>query len=85
MNPEPIHMKYHFIAIGGAVMHNLAIALHKKGHTITGSDDEIFEPSRSRLEENNLLPENPGWNPSLIHTGLDSVILGMHARKIIRN
>ena len=60
LNPELILMKYHFIAIGGAVMHNLAIALHKKGHTITGSDDEIFEPSRSRLEEHKLLPENPG-------------------------
>jgi UDP-N-acetylmuramate: L-alanyl-gamma-D-glutamyl-meso-diaminopimelate ligase len=74
-------MKYHFIAIGGAVMHNLAIALHKKGHTVTGSDDEIFEPSRSRLAEHNLLPENSGWNPDLIHSDLDSVILGMHARK----
>jgi UDP-N-acetylmuramate: L-alanyl-gamma-D-glutamyl-meso-diaminopimelate ligase len=74
-------MNYHFIAIGGAVMHNLAIALHKKGHTITGSDDEIFEPSRSRLAEHNLLPELTGWNPGLIHPDLDSVILGMHARK----
>ena len=74
-------MNYHFIAIGGAVMHNLAIALHKKGHTVTGSDDEIFEPSRSRLAAHNLLPENPGWNPDLIHQDLDSVILGMHARK----
>jgi len=74
-------MKYHFIAIGGAVMHNLAIALHKKGHTITGSDDEIFEPSRSRLAEHNLLPEKSGWNPDLIHSGLDSVILRMHGRK----
>ncbi len=62
-------------------MHNLAIALHKKGHTVTGSDDEIFEPSRSRLAEHNLLPENPGWNPDLIHPDLNSVILGMHARK----
>lgn len=62
-------------------MHNLAIALHKKGHTITGSDDEIFEPSRSRLKAHNLLPEKTGWEPDRIHTGLDSVILGMHARK----
>jgi len=62
-------------------MHNLAIALHKKGHTVTGSDDEIFEPSRSRLEAHNLLPEKTGWDPDRIHPGLDSVILGMHARK----
>ena len=56
-------MKVHFIAIGGAVMHNLAIALHKKGYIVTGSDDEIFEPSRSRLETCDLLPEKPGWDP----------------------
>lgn len=74
-------MNYHFIAIGGAVMHNLAIALHKKGHKITGSDDEIFEPSRSRLMSHDLLPEKPGWDPDRIHSGLDTVILGMHARK----
>lgn len=74
-------MQHHFIAIGGAVMHNLAIALHKKGHAITGSDDEIFEPSKSRLKAHNLLPEKPGWDPERIHPGLDSVILGMHARK----
>lgn len=81
LNPEPSDMKHHFIAIGGAVMHNLAIALHKKGHTISGSDDEIFEPSKSRLKAHNLLPEKPGWDPKRIHAGLDSVILGMHARK----
>jgi len=81
LNPEPHDMKHHFIAIGGAVMHNLAIALHKKGHTITGSDDDIFEPSRSRLKAQNLLPEKQGWDPERIHRGLDSVILGMHARK----
>lgn len=61
-------------------MHNLAIALHKKGHEISGSDDEFFEPSRGRLEKYNLLPENKGWSPEKIHSGLDAVILGMHAR-----
>ncbi len=74
-------MKIHFIAIGGAVMHNLAIALHQKGYIITGSDDELFEPSRTRLRENNLLPDKTGWDPDRIHTGLDAVIVGMYARK----
>ena len=55
-------MRVHFIAVGGAVMHNLAIALHKKGYIVTGSDDEIFEPSRSRLEQYGLLPEITGWD-----------------------
>jgi len=62
-------------------MHNLAIALHEKGHRITGSDDEIFEPSRSRLKEQGLFPEIVGWDPGRIHAGLDLVILGMNARK----
>jgi UDP-N-acetylmuramate: L-alanyl-gamma-D-glutamyl-meso-diaminopimelate ligase len=74
-------MKLHFIAIGGAAMHNLAIALKNKGYTITGSDDEVFEPSRSRLEEHGLLPERTGWDTSRITSDLDGVILGMHARK----
>jgi UDP-N-acetylmuramate: L-alanyl-gamma-D-glutamyl-meso-diaminopimelate ligase len=73
-------MRIHFIAIGGAVMHNLAIALHKKGYTITGSDDEIFEPSLSRLSKHNLLPQKWGWDPSLVTPGIDAIILGMHAR-----
>ena len=73
-------MKVHFIAIGGAVMHNLAIALHKKGYRVTGSDDEIFEPSKSRLAENGLLPEKQGWDPEKITADTDTVILGMHAR-----
>ena len=73
-------MKVHFIAIGGAVMHNLAIALHKKGDQVTGSDDEIFEPSWSRLNQYGLLPENTGWYPENITNDLDTVILGMHAR-----
>lgn len=73
-------MQVHFIAIGGAAMHNLALALQKKGHKITGSDDEIFEPSKSRLEKAGLLPPVVGWFPEKIHRGLDAVILGMHAR-----
>ena len=73
-------MKVHFIAIGGSAMHNLAIALSRKGYRVTGSDDEIFEPSRSRLEKEGVLPENIGWDESKISIELDAVILGMHAR-----
>ncbi|PLX13761.1 MAG: peptidoglycan synthetase [Marinilabiliales bacterium] len=73
--------KIHFIAIGGSAMHNLAIALHKKGYIVSGSDDEIFEPSKSRLEKYNLLPKQPGWNPEIISTEIDAIILGMHARE----
>ena len=73
-------MKVHFIAIGGSAMHNLAIALYHKGYHVTGSDDEIFEPSRSRLKSLDLLPETQGWHPDRIGTDLDAVILGMHAR-----
>ncbi|MCL3780045.1 peptidoglycan synthetase [Prolixibacteraceae bacterium JC049] len=73
-------MRVHFIAIGGSAMHNLAIALHKKGYQVTGSDDEIFEPSRSRLAKYGLLPEKIGWNPEIINDNLDAIILGMHAR-----
>jgi UDP-N-acetylmuramate: L-alanyl-gamma-D-glutamyl-meso-diaminopimelate ligase len=72
-------MHVHFIAIGGSAMHNLALALQKKGYTVTGSDDEIFEPSRSRLEKAGLLPEKWGWYPEKIHPGIDAVIVGMHA------
>lgn len=74
-------MHYHFIAIGGNVMHNLAIALQRKGDLVTGSDDEIFEPSRSRLASFGLLPDREGWDPDRIHAGIDAVILGMHARE----
>ena len=74
-------MRVHFIAIGGAVMHNLAIALHRKGYEVTGSDDEIFEPSASRLASVGLLPEKTGWDPDRITSSIDTVILGMHARK----
>ncbi|MDP4207070.1 MAG: Mur ligase domain-containing protein [Bacteroidota bacterium] len=73
-------MKVHFIAIGGSAMHNLAIALHEKGYEVTGSDDEIFEPSKSRLAKHGLLPGTTGWDPERITTNLDAVILGMHAR-----
>ena len=72
--------KVHFIAIGGSAMHNLAIALSRKGYVITGSDDEIFEPSASRLKNQGILPDNLGWNTDLITSELDAVILGMHAR-----
>ncbi|MCK9254265.1 MAG: Mur ligase family protein [Bacteroidales bacterium] len=74
-------MRIHFIAIGGAAMHNLAIALHKKGYQVSGSDDEIFEPSFSRLKNYGLLPEKFGWFPEKINSNLDIIILGMHARK----
>lgn len=74
-------MNIHFIAIGGSAMHNLALELHKKGECVTGSDDEIFEPSRSRLEKAGILPEQWGWFPEKITPQLDAVILGMHARK----
>ncbi|OFX42745.1 MAG: peptidoglycan synthetase [Bacteroidetes bacterium GWA2_30_7] len=74
-------MKVHFIAIGGSAMHNLALALYKKDYIITGSDDEIFEPSKSRLAKYGLLPEKQGWFPEKIHLGLDAVVLGMHARE----
>ena len=73
-------MKIHFIAIGGSAMHNLALALHYKGYTITGSDDEIFDPARSRLASCGLLPEKLGWYPQKLTTDIDAVILGMHAR-----
>ncbi len=73
-------MNVHFIAIGGSAMHNLAIALSRKGFKVTGSDDEIFEPSLSRLEKQGILPKNTAWNVDNIHEGLSAVILGMHAR-----
>jgi UDP-N-acetylmuramate: L-alanyl-gamma-D-glutamyl-meso-diaminopimelate ligase len=73
-------MNVHFIAIGGAAMHNLALALQHKGYQVTGSDDEINEPSKSRLDKAGLLPAEMGWFPERIHSGLDAVILGMHAR-----
>jgi UDP-N-acetylmuramate: L-alanyl-gamma-D-glutamyl-meso-diaminopimelate ligase len=73
-------MKVHFIAIGGAVMHNLAIALHDKGYEVTGSDDEIFEPSGSRLASKGLLPPAIGWDIRRITDDIDTIIVGMHAK-----
>jgi len=73
-------MRIHFIAIGGSAMHNLAIALHKKDYQITGSDDVIFEPAKSRLDKYGLLPAEMGWDENRISSNLDAVILGMHAR-----
>jgi len=72
--------KIHFIAIGGAAMHNLALALKSKGYEISGSDDEIYEPSKSLLAQNGILPEEFGWFPEKITTDLEAVIVGMHAR-----
>ena len=73
-------MNIHFISIGGSAMHNLALALLEKGDTITGSDDAIFEPSKSRLEAKGLLPEEMGWFQEKINEDIDVVILGMHAK-----
>jgi len=73
-------MRIHLIAIGGSAMHNLALALHYKGYNVTGSDDQIFEPSKSRLEKEQLLPKKMGWNKNIITQEIDAVILGMHAK-----
>lgn len=69
----------HFISIGGSAMHNLAIALQQQGYIITGSDDDIYDPSQSRLLQHGLLPTQTGWFPEKIHPGLSAVIVGMHA------
>ncbi|MBT6808632.1 MAG: peptidoglycan synthetase, partial [Flavobacteriales bacterium] len=74
-------MNIHLIAIGGSAMHNMALALHHKGYTITGSDDAIFSPSKDRLEKHDLLPKDMGWFPEKITKNLDAIILGMHARE----
>lgn len=74
-------MRIHFVAIGGSIMHSLALAMHAAGHEVSGSDDEIYEPSRTRLAEKGLLPASIGWNPDRIHADIDVVVLGMHARK----
>lgn len=75
-------MRIHFIAIGGAAMHNLAIAVAgKKGYVVTGSDDEIFDPALTHLRNAGLLPEQMGWHPELITPDIDAIILGMHARE----
>ena len=72
--------KVHLIAIGGSAMHNMALALHENGYKVSGSDDEINEPSKSRLERVGLLPEQIGWFPEKLSSDVDAVILGMHAR-----
>ncbi|MGQ8868333.1 UDP-N-acetylmuramate--L-alanine ligase [Myroides sp. TSA_177.3] len=74
-------MRIHFIAIGGSAMHNLALALHAKGDVVTGSDDAIFEPSKTRLAKQGLLPEQEGWYTEKITADIDAVILGMHAKE----
>jgi UDP-N-acetylmuramate: L-alanyl-gamma-D-glutamyl-meso-diaminopimelate ligase len=74
-------MRTHFIAIGGAAMHNLALALHNKGYQVTGSDDAIFEPSKSRLYKKGLLPNEMGWFPDKITSEIEAIILGMHAKE----
>jgi UDP-N-acetylmuramate: L-alanyl-gamma-D-glutamyl-meso-diaminopimelate ligase len=74
-------MRVHFIAIGGSAMHNLALALHHKGDQVTGSDDTLFEPSKSRLDTYGLLPEELGWFTNKITPNLDAVLLGMHAKE----
>ena len=74
-------MRTHFIAIGGAAMHNLALALHNKGYQVTGSDDAIFEPSKSRLDKKGLLPDEMGWFPEKITSDIEAIILGMHAKE----
>jgi len=73
-------LKLHFIAIGGKVMHNLALTMSDMWHIVTGSDDEIYEPSLSRLDAAGILPDKMGWNPDRITDDLDYVILGMHAK-----
>lgn len=72
--------RVHLIAIGGSAMHNMALALHEKGFTVSGSDDEINEPSKSRLAKAGLLPKEIGWFPEKLNRDIDAVILGMHAR-----
>ena len=75
-------MRIHFIAIGGAAMHNLAMAVATKaGYIVTGSDDEIFDPARTHLEKAGLLPAEMGWHPENITSDIDAIILGMHARE----
>ncbi|MEP6647542.1 MAG: Mur ligase family protein, partial [Saprospiraceae bacterium] len=73
-------MRIHFIAIGGSIMHSLAIAMHDQGHIVSGSDDEIYEPSSTRLKQKGILSEAMGWRPEVIDSSIDLVVLGMHAR-----
>ncbi len=80
ISPDSAPPRIHLIAVGGSIMHNLALALHRQGARVTGTDDEIFEPARSRLAVAGLLPAQEGWNAARINTDLDAVIVGMHAR-----
>jgi UDP-N-acetylmuramate: L-alanyl-gamma-D-glutamyl-meso-diaminopimelate ligase len=73
-------MRIHFIAVGGSVMHQLAIALHRKGYQVTGSDDEIFEPASTNLKKEGIMPSQTGWHPENITPDIDAIILGMHAK-----
>lgn len=77
---HPAPRRVHLIAVGGSIMHNLALALHRQGALVTGTDDEIFEPARARLAAAGLLPAREGWDAARITPGLDAVIVGMHAR-----
>ncbi|WP_375434027.1 UDP-N-acetylmuramate--L-alanine ligase [uncultured Hymenobacter sp.] len=78
--PTSSLQRLHLTAVGGSIMHNLALALHQRGAHVTGSDDEIFEPAKSRLQAAGLLPTAEGWFPEKITADLDAVIIGMHAR-----
>src|SRR4029078_8603361 len=73
-------MRIHFIAIGGSVMHQLAIALSRKGYHVTGSDDEIFEPAATNINQEGIMPREAGWHPERVTPDIDAVILGMHAK-----
>jgi len=73
-------MQLHFIAIGGSAMHSLALAMYRLGHRVTGSDDAIFDPSKTKLEQANLLPDTLGWHPEKLNNEIDVVVLGMHAK-----
>lgn len=72
--------RIHFIAIGGSVMHNLALALRKNGANVSGSDDEIYDPAKSKLKKAGILPAKTGWDAFKITQEIDAVILGMHAK-----
>lgn len=73
--------RIHLIAIGGSIMHNLALVLNQKGYQVSGSDDQIFEPAKSRLSAVGILPNSEGWYPDQIDNSIDLIILGMHAKK----
>lgn len=73
--------RFHFIAMGGAVMHQLALHLHNLGNIVTGSDDIIFDPAYTNLKKHHILPDEFGWFPNRIHEELDAIILGMHAKE----